>query len=257
MRNFLSLALLLLITFSLSAQKFKYKKGIIYADDKAVGKVVKTKANAGMANDYTVSNMQGDPLATASYFPDIPEDPNNNTVFYYKFEFTGMEEPAYLGVNKLGQEKSIAKYFVKYHLIKSGDLDPGAVQALIDKKGVEPPNVAKYELVKRNTSWPIELRKAGEIEQNGELIGTYKDLGKQSDGTDLYQFFHPEGVKIASVWFANGNNANRFIVETYKDNVKQTATFNVTDNITLVAAIDRNYYALKRFIPWLIENKYM
>lgn len=249
----------LVLTIPLNSQSVKVKNGVILVDKSPYAKIIaeKVEGSMGLLKDYTVTNMNGDLIYTAVYSKLIPEDPNNSDIYYFQFKFEGIAQPAYLGVSKLSTEKSVAKVIGKNTLLKNGELNIDKTLALIEKKGVEPPENTSYELVARDKNWPIEMRKVGEIEQNGKLIGSYKDMGSLSGGADIYEFFHPSGAQIARVTFEGGNNATTFLVDTFKDGKKHTARVDSDGYIQAVAAIDRNYYAIKRFIPWLIGNNYL
>ena len=259
MKNISLIFLASLFAFTATAQKVKVKDGVISVDKVPYAKIkgVKVEGSMGLLKDYTITNMKGDPICTAVYSQLIPEDPNNSDIYYFQFKFEGIAQPAYFGVSKLSTEKSVAKVVGKNQLLDNGELNIEKTLALIEKKGVKPPETVTYELVARDKSWPVEMRKAGEIEQNGKLIGTYKDLGTLSSGAEHYEFYHPSGVKIARVTFEGGNNATVFMVDTFKDDKRHTARLDSEGYIQQVAAIDRNYYAIKRFIPWLIGNGYM
>ena len=251
---FLSLTVLTLLSSNAQAQKIAVKGGEISIDKVVVAKV-KTKKHASLplVKDVEVRSLKGDLLASGTYSDKIPEDPADNTVYHYHFKFsTG--DSAYLPVSKLGLEKSVGKLLGKAGVLKDDGIDRDALLELIERKGATPPQ--EYNLVNRNKSWPIEYEAGGIIMQNGEQIGTWKDMGSVGD-KDRYHFVLMDGIVAAEVLFAGGNNATSFQVSTFSDGRRQTASFPSEGTMSVVAAIDRNYYAIKRIVPWLVEKGYL
>lgn len=240
-----------------SAQKTEYKDGLLSIDKQPIARIigVKNKEALGLVKDFMVVNMAGDTLFTAVYSDLIPEDPNDNLMYYFEFRFKGRPAPAYLPVSKLGGDKTISNHIGNYGLIKNQQLDLAAVQALVQKKGKTPPVRFVYTMVARNRSFPVEIREAKQISQAGVLIGIFADQGTQSS-VDVYQFMLPDGKLIAMANFSGGNNAPAVNITTYKDNI--THTFSTAgDPITMIAAVDRNYYTLKKIAQWLVSNNYL
>ncbi|MEL6674154.1 MAG: hypothetical protein AAFR61_18255 [Bacteroidota bacterium] len=249
--SLLTLCLLGLLS-SLSAQKVKVKNGLLTVDGKETARIKATtnKELLGLVKDYKINNMAGDLLFEAVYSDLFPEDPNDNTIYYFEFSFPE-RDPAYFKLGKLGTIRSLGNLIGKNGLIKDGALDMAAVDALIRKKGKTPPVTADYSMASRNRSWPVEMREKGKIEQNGVLIASYRQQG------DAYHFFLPQGTLAATVRFSGGNNATNFLVETFKDKQKRNVQRPAEGTIKAAAAIDPNYFALKRIVPWLVENNYL
>ncbi len=257
MKKLLPLALLLLIFSTLSAQKVDYKEGLVSVDKQPVARITGTKnaALASLVKDYAVTNLEGKQLFTAIYSDLIPEDPNDNLSFYFEFRFEGLETPAYLPVSKLGGDKTIANHIGNFGLVKNQELDLYAVRALILKKGKTPPYRLKYTMVTRNRQFPIEIREAGQISQASTVVGLFKDQGTQS-GLDTYAFQVPDGTTIAIATFAGGNNASNVKIKTLLDNVDHNIS-TAGDPIQQIAAIDRNYFIVKKIAKWLVDSGYL
>lgn len=249
-----------LVFFSLSvfAQKVKLKKEILSIDGVEVAKIKgeKNKEYMGLVKDFTVSNMDGDELLTAVYSEIFPADPNDNTKMVYEFNFIALNKTAYFNVSTLGSAKSIGNLIGKNGLLKDGQLDESAVNSLIDKKGKTPPVVVTYEMADRPRNFPVELREAGELSQASTVFCTFKDMGTVK-GMDVYDFFAPDGTHALRVSFADGNNASRYVVETFKDDKTHRVGIPVKEKVKFIAAIDRNYIAIKRIGKWLVENDYL
>ncbi|TAE46930.1 MAG: hypothetical protein EAZ89_19065 [Bacteroidetes bacterium] len=236
----------------LPAQKVEYKDGLVTVDKLPVAKISSEKSALPLVRDYKATNMAGKLLFTAVYSDRIPEDPNNNTVFYYEFRFEGRTAPAYLPVSKLGAEKSIANLIGNFGLVVKDSLSLKAVQALVDKKGKTPVYRADYTQAARNRQFPIELKEAGKLTQAGVLISTFTDLGNQG-GLDVYNFFLPNGTLAATVRFSGGNAATSMEVKNYATGATLTAPL-AGEKTTQIAATDRNYFTIKRVAAWLVAN---
>ena len=259
MKSGILLLTLLLGLTTLTAQKVKLKKDILLIDKVEVAKLTKEKNKAmmGMVSDYTLANLDGDVLLTATYTDLVPEDPNNNMVYFFEFTFPTLgDKKAYFGLSKLGTSKSLAKLVGKNGLIADGAIDAKALDKLIDKKGKTPEIKQDFTKVNRNRNFPVELREKGEISQVSEVIATYIDRGTQR-GQDVYEFYLPNGTLAATIRFADGNNAKTIAVETYEDDRKHNARMDFDGKTIASAAIDRNYFTLKRIAKWLVENKYL
>src|SRR5688572_971687 len=196
MKNiFLTLALLF-TTLLVAAQKVEYKDGVITVDGTAIAKMIKTadKENLGMTSNYEIKNMNDELLIIAAWASEFPDDASDNLSFFYKFSFTSLDKQGYFKVSKLGTEKSVAKLIGGSGVIKDGKLDNDAVFNFIAKKGKTPPaKGADYTLVNRDRSWPIELKEGGIIEQNGKVIGGWKDVTPSGSNVDYYEFNIPSG----------------------------------------------------------------
>ncbi len=258
MKRVSTILFLALMTFSLTAQKVKVKKDIVYVDGVEIAKIKgeRSKAALGLVKDFTVSNMDGKELFTAVYTDKIPEDPNNNTIFYFEFDFMTVDKTAYFGVSKLGTMKSIGNIVGKHNLIKDGEINEKALATLIKKKGKTPPVVAEYDMADRPRNFPVELREKGELSQASTVFATYQDKGTVQ-GKDIYEFYAPNGVLAVRVSFSGGNNATSFLVETFKDNREHNVGIPQKEKIDVVIAIDRNYYTLKRLGKWIVDNNYL
>jgi hypothetical protein len=251
-----SLSLLLTAAAWLHAQKVEYKEGLVSVDKQPVARIsgVKNQEMMGLVKDYTALSMEGDTLFTAVYSDRIPESPDDNTVYYFEFRFRGLETPAYLPVSKLGGDKTIANHIGNFGLVKAQALDLNAVRALIQKKGKTPPYRLNYTMVSRNRQFPVEIREAGKISQASVQIGAFKDQGTQS-GMDTYAFLLPDGTLIATASFTGGNKAASIQVTTLRDKVMHTIAGG--EPVTQLAAVDRNYFTVKRIAQWLVEQNYL
>lgn len=252
----ISLGLLLAAATGLQAQKVEYKEGLVSVDKQPVARIsgVKNQAMMGLVKDYTATSLDGDTLFTAVYSDRIPESPDDNTIYYFEFRFRGLETPAYLPVSKLGGDKTIANHIGNFGLVKEQALDLNAVRALIQKKGKTPPYRLNYTMVARNRQFPVEIREAGKLSQASVQIGAFKDQGTQS-GMDVYAFLLPDGTLIATASFAGGNRAASIRVQTLRDNLIHDISGG--EPVTQVAAIDRNYFTVKRIAQWLVERNYL
>lgn len=246
------------ISLSVFAQKVKVKNDVLTVDGVEVAKIKgeKNKAALGLVKDYTVSNMKDEVLFTAVYSDLIPENPNDNTKYYFEFNFVSPETTAYLPISKLGVLKSLGNLIGKNGLIKKGAIDEKALNALIKKKGKTPPVVVTYEMADRPRNFPVELREAGELSQASTVFCTFKDRGTVK-GMDVYDFYAPDGTLALRVSFADGNNASRYVVETFRDDKDHRVSIAVTEKVKFIAAIDRNYIAIKRIGKWLVDNNYL
>ncbi len=256
LRSFISLLLLLVSGFAFG-QKVDYKEGLVSVDKEPVAKINSARNSAGipLVKDYFATNLEGQPLFSAVYSDLIPEDPNDNTVFYFEFRFEGLQTPAYLPVSKLGGDKTIANYIGKFALVKNQALDLNAVRALVQQKGKTPPYRLNYDMVARNRQFPVEIREAGKISQASTEIGTFSQVS--SDGNSAtYVFNTPAGIRIATAVFSGGNNARSVEVVTLRDNVKHTVA-TPGDNVTMLAAVDSNYVTVKKIAEWLVQNGFL
>jgi hypothetical protein len=251
---------LLLASVNLFAQKVDYKDGVISVDGSPIAKMTKQsdKDNLGLTSNYEIKNMNDELLIIAAYSSEFPDDADNLN-FHYKLSFTSLDKQGYFKVSKLGTEKAMAKLIGSSGVIKDGALDNDAVFNFISKKGKNPPaKGADYTLVNRDKSWPIELKEGGVIEQNGKIIGGWKDITASGSNVDNYEFFIPSGIIIAKANFINGNNAQTADVTTNKDNRKHTAQIPSADTVKFMASsVDRNLETLKRLVKWLVTQQYL
>ncbi|MDX1906974.1 MAG: hypothetical protein SF053_08045 [Bacteroidia bacterium] len=257
MKSLITLAVLLAACTSLLAQKVEYRDGLVSVDKQPVAKIVSTKNPdmMGLVKNFAATNLAGDTLFTAVYSSLIPEDPDDNTVYYFEFRFRGYDTPGFLPVSKLGGEKTLANHIGNFGLVKDQQLDLNAVRALIQKKGKTPPYRLNYTMVTRNRQFPVEIREPGKISQAGTLIGLFADLGTQS-GVDTYNFQIPAGTLIATATFSGGNQARVVTVKTYRDNITHTVAAS-GESVTLIAGVDRNVLILKQIAQWLVTQNYL
>jgi hypothetical protein len=258
MKQIILFSALFCLSVSLFGQKVSVKNGELSIDNKVVALIQaeKNKEMMGLVKDFTVTNPAGELLFIAEYSSEIPEDPNDNLYYYFKFTFPALEEVAWLPVNKMGAEKSVGNLVGKNGLIRDGAIDADALGKLVAKKGKVPEVKEDYTMATRNRAFPVEIREVGKIQQAGELISNYTDKGTIG-GSDVYDFYLPSGVLAARVSFSGGNNAPTAVFETMKDKQKRSVNLNVQEKASFVAAIDRNYLTIKRIANWLVENKYI
>ena len=252
----------MLIAYPLSAQKTngEYKSGKIIVDEKEVATMAKEKdkENFGLTSTFEVFSLAGEKLIIASYAGEFEQDPNNTVDQYYRLSFLTVNQVAVFAVSKLGIEKSLGKLLAKSGVFTDTGLDEQMVKEFIAKKGKTPKVAIDYSLVNRDKSWPLELKADKTIEQNSKTIGTFKDRTIEGKGFDTYEFYLPSGVKIATVNFTGGNNAQNCEMHTLKDNSKRNVAITTQDKITISASsIDRNQWVLKRITNWLIANQYL
>lgn len=260
MKRILTVLILTICFTSTFAQKVKVKvkNDILLINDvkTATIEAEKNKALLGLVKDFTFKNMDGEELFTAVYSDLFPESPDDNTVYHFEFTFPSLDKKAYFKISKLGVAKSIANLVGKNHLIKDGAISEKALSTLISKKGQIPPVVIDYEMADRPRTFPVELRELGSLEQASTSFCTYKDLGTIR-GMDVYEFYAPDGTLALTVSFADSNNAQLFIVKTLRDKKEHRVSLPTKEKVKFVAAIDRNYIALKRIGKWIVDNNYL
>jgi hypothetical protein len=184
-------------------------------------------------------------------------DKNDNTSMYYRFTFLPTNQVGIFKLSTLGMEKGFVNLIGKGGIIEGNSLNEGKVTELIASKGVTPRTAVNYSLVSRNKNWPIELKENKSIEQGGEKIGFFKSTGS-SGGQDSYEFYIPDGVMVAKISFAGGNNAQNFELFTAKDKVRKIVSIPQKDNVKfLSSAVDPNALTLKRITAWLVQNNYL
>jgi hypothetical protein len=77
-------------------------------------------------------------------------------------------------------------------------------------------------------------------------------------GQDSYEFFVPDGIMVAKVSFAGGNNAQNFELFTASDRVRKVVSIPQKDKVNfLSSAVDPNALTLKRITAWLVQNNYL
>lgn len=262
MKSTLFILLSIFIANPLLADKTKgeYKSGKIIVDDKEVATMTKEKdkENLGLTSTFEVFSTGGDKLIIASYAGEFEQDPNNTVDQYYRISFLTVNQVAVFAVSKLGTEKSIGKLLAKSGIFTDSGLDEQMVKEFIAKKGKTPKVAIDYSVVNRDKSWPIDLKADKTIEQNSKTIGSFKDVTIEGKGFDTYEIYLPSGVKIATVSFTGGNNAQNCEMHTLKDNSKRNVPITTEDKITISASsIDRNQWVLERITKWLVANQYL
>lgn len=239
------------------AQKVDYKKNIISVDKAEVAKVEVTKENFGLTKNFDLLALNGEKLVIAVLATDFEADKNDNTTMYYRFTFVPTNQVGVFKISSLTPEKSFANLIGKSGIIEGNTLNESKVKEFIAKKGFTPKIAIDYTLVSRNKSWPIELQENKEIKQSSEVIGKFVSIGNVK-GMDRYEFYLPNGILIAKVGFAGGNNAQNFELFTPKDN--QTRMVSSPEKHTvkfLASSIDANELTLKRISKWLVDNNYL
>ena len=260
MKKILFILFTIALAYPLSAQKGDYKDGSITVDGDEVATMTKTKdtENLGLTSTFEVFSPGGEKLIIGAYAGEFEQDPNDNTNHYYRISFLTVDLVGIFTVSKLGTEKSFGKLLAKSGIFTEEGLDAAMVKEFIAKKGKTPKVAVDYSIVGRSKSWPIELNEDKTIEQQSKTIGSFKDVTVEGKGVDTYEFYLPSGVKIATVNFAGGNNAQNCTMHTMKDNSTRTVSIATSETITMSASsIDRNQWVLKRIIDWLVANEYM
>lgn len=265
MKKLTSLIILSGIVLAVKAQKVDYKDNTIIVDGNDVATVFKIKGPMGLANTYKILSMKGDTLISAIYDDKAEENKNNNMSYYYTLTFKTVNMVGIFGVSKLGTEKSIAKLIGKGNIIVNDKMDADKVAAFIKKEGKMPVNRVDYTIVSRDRGWPSDIKDDKTIEQNSKTIGRFENVSSDGSGTSTYNFYLANGSLIATISFDDngsnpwGNNAEKFNVNTMKDNNTRTVTIKNTDKVGKILSkdVDNNYHALKRVVKWLIDNQYM
>lgn len=250
------------LAYPLSAQKVKgeYKKGSIMVDGKEVATMTKEKdkENLGLTSTFEVFSLTQEKLIIGAYAGEFEQDPNDDMNQYYRVSFLTVNQVGIFTVAKLGAEKSFGKLLAKSGIFTADGLDEQKVKEFIAKKGKTPKVAVDYSIVGRNKSWPLELNEDKTIEQNGNTIGSWKDVTVKGKGVDTYEFYLPSGVKIATVSFTGGNNAQNCQMNTMKDGASRTVGIASKETINFSASsIDRNQWVLKRILDWMVANEYI
>jgi len=258
--KFLATAFLaLLLPLLLNAQKIDYKNNVISVDGKDIAKVNKIKMNFGLTNNFELYSLSGKKLIIATLASDFVPPRNDNSFFYYRFTFLTANQVGIFGLSKLGSEKSFVNLIASANIMADDDLNAQAVTELIATKSLNPRVVAEYHLVSRDINFPFTIKMDKTIEQQRKTVGSFKNVTIPGSGVASYEFSLPEGLIIAKVSFTGGNNAQNFEVYTAKDNFKRLLPLPTNEKIIISSETpeDVNYFALKRFIQWLIDHKYM
>lgn len=251
------LALCLLQLHFSFAQEVDYKKGKITVDGKEYMKLEVIKMNFGLTKNFEVYTLSGTKVVTAEVNATKYEsDKNDNSFLYYDVVFLPSQLKAVFKVSSLGQEKSFARLIGGSGILVNDQPDEAKIQAFIKNKAATPVLHVDYTPVPRNRAWPIEIKADRQISQDGKVIGYFVPNGTGADGRDNYQFFLPTGVQLANVAFRGGNNTQEFELYTFKDKYKRIVAIPQKDKILAAdASIDKNYFALKRVVKWLVDNQ--
>jgi len=256
MKTVVTLLLVLGINILTFAQKVDYKNNIIAVDGNKIGKVEVQKQNLGLTKNFNLYSMDGEKLIIAVLSTEFEGDRNDNTTMYYRFTFLPTNQVGIFKLSTLGMEKGFVSLVGKGGIIDGNTLNANKVTELIASKGVSPRTAVNYTLVSRNKNWPVELKQDRSIEQ-GETIGFFNYTGSIG-GQDTYEFFVPDGVMVAKVSFAGGNNAQNFELFTARDSVRKVVQIPQKDKVGSVSSsIDPNLLTLKRITAWLVQNNYL
>ncbi|MBK1898150.1 hypothetical protein [Chryseobacterium paridis] len=257
MKTIFTFICLLGVNIFLSAQKIEYKNNIIAVDGDKIGKVQVQKQNFGLTKNFDLYSMDGQKLVIAVLSTEFEGDKNDNASMYYRFTFLPTNQVGIFKLSTLGMEKGFVNLIGKGGIIDGNNLNADKVTELIASKGVSPRTTVNYTLVSRNKNWPIELKETKSIEQGGEMIGFFTSTGNMG-GQDSYEFFVPDGVMVAKVSFAGGNNAQNFELFTARDKVRKVVSIPQKDKVSsLSSVIDPNLLTLKRITAWLVQNNYL
>jgi len=257
MRTTTLLTVLLFTFHSLIAQDVEYKKGLIKVDGKDYAKLDVKKQNFGLTKSFEVFNLAGEKIIIAAVATEFESDKSDNSYLFYRLTFLTSNQVGIFKVSSLSQEKSFAKLIGTSGILVNDKTDDGKVKEFIASKGASPSIAVDYTIVHRDKVWPVRLQKDRNIEQNGKIIGSFKPTGT-SNSLDHYDFMLPSGVKIASVSFTGGNNAQNFELFTAKDNLKRTVSIPQLEKIIAAdVSIDKYQFTLKRIANWLVDNMYL
>jgi hypothetical protein len=257
MKTIFTLLCILGLNIFLSAQKVDYKNNVIAVDGTKIGKVEVQKQNFGLTKNFSLYSMEGEKLVIAVLSTEFEGDKNDNTSMYYRFTFLPTNQVGIFKLSTLGMEKGFVNLIGKGGIIDGNNLNENKITELIATKGVSPRTSVNYRLVSRNKNWPIELKETKSIEQGGETIGFFTSTGSMS-GQDSYEFFVPDGIMVAKVSFAGGNNAQNFELFTASDRVRKVVSIPQKDKVNFLSStVDPNALTLKRITAWLVQNNYL
>jgi hypothetical protein len=239
------------------AQEVDYKKGKILVDGQEYLTMEVIKMNFGLTKNFEVFTTSGQKVATAEVNATKYEsDKSDNSFLYYDVVFFPSQQKGVFKVASLGQEKSFAQLIGASGILVSNKPDEAKIQAFIARRGVTPKLYVDYTPVPRNRSWPIEIKSGRQITQESKAIGYFVAGPTDSYGRDTYQIFLPTGVRLADLSFVGGNNAQEFDLYTHKDKYKRLVGIPQKDKILAAdQSIDKNYFALKRVVKWLVDNQ--
>lgn len=262
MQKILVILFTIALTTPLLAQKVKgsYEDGKIMVNEKTVANLTKTKdkENLGLTSTFEVFSLSDEKLIIAAYAGEFEQDPNDNTVQFYRVSFLTVNQVAVFKVSKLGAEKSFGKLMAKSNVFTDNGVDENLVKEFIAKYGKTPKIAMDYSIVGRDKSWPLDLNADKTIEQQNKIIGSFKDISVTGKGVDSYEFYLPSGVKIATVNFTGGNNAQNCEMHTLKDNSVRNVAITTSETIKgSMSSIDRNQWVLERITKWMVANGYL
>ena len=261
MKRTLGIALSLLISLSLSAQKVDYKSGLINVEGKDLAKVVKIKdkGSFGLTSTFELYSMSGEKLVIATIATDFDEDKSDNSSYFYRFSFLTANQVAIFTLNKLGAEKAFAKLIGQSGILVNDQVDPKQLSEFIATKSRNPKASIEYHLVQRNFSMPVSV-KDGQVFQANTLVGRFKDITSK-EGLDTYEFSLPDGLVVARASFTGGNNAKNCSVTTFKDKTEHSAAmpFDGTYGKTIfrTSDFDRNNITVRNIASWLVKQQYL
>jgi len=239
------------------AQKIDYKNNIISVDGKDLARVNRIKTNFGLTSNFELFSLSGKKLIIATLATDFVPPNGDNSFFYYRFTFLTASQVAIFPISRLGAEKSFVKLIGAANIISNDDLNSQMVTEFIAYKSMNPTVAADYSLVRRSHIYPIVLKEDKTIEQEGKLIGRFKDVSSGSD-LDSYEFSLPNGLTVVKISFTGGNNAQNFEVFTVKDNQRRIVPIPTRDRVMLASTpADRNEIALGRILKWMVAKEYM
>lgn len=257
MKIIFTLLFVLGLTSFVNAQKVDYKSNIISVNGNEIGKVEVEKKNLGLTKNFNFYSVDGKKLIIAVLSTEFENEKHDNTFMYYRFTFLPTNQVGVFKLSSLAMEKGFVNLIGKANIIENGTLNAEKVTEFIATKGVSPRNAVIYSLVSRNKRWPIELKESKDITQGGEVIGFFKYTGT-TGRQETYEFFVPEGIMIAKVRFAGGNNARNFDVFTARDRMNSIISIPPKEQTKIYSSpIDPNALALKRITNWLVENGYL
>lgn len=257
MKTIFTFLFVLGVNVFLSAQKVDYKNNIITVDGNKLGKVEVQKQNFGLTKNFNLYSMEGEKLVIAVLSTEFEGDKNDNASMYYRFTFLPTNQVGIFKLSTLGMEKGFVNLIGKGGVIDGNSLNADKITELIATKGVTPRTAVNYSLVSRNKNWPIELKETKSIEQGGETIGFFTSTG-YVNGQDSYEFFIPDGIMVAKISFAGGNNAQNFELFTARDKVRKVVSIPQKDKVnSLSSVVEPNALTLKRITAWLVQNNYL
>ncbi len=257
-KNFYSLLLTVCLMSSMAfAQDVDYKNGLLKVDGKEYAKIEVKKQNFGLTKSFEVYNMAGEKIIIAVVATEFEQDKRDNSYLFYRLTFLTSNQVGIFKIGALSQEKSFTKLIGKSGILINDKTDDGKVKEFIARDGASPRIAVDYTTVSRNKGWPLSLKVGNNIEQDGKIIGNFIYKGEYNK-MDNYEFTLPNGVVIARVSFAGGNNAQNMELFTAKDNTKRVVPIPQKDNIIAAdVSIDKYQFTIKRISKWLVDNSYL